>query len=218
MKVTLLNACHYGGTGNGERLTNKAAAMCVGKVGTESSNIHLQAAVASGHFSILEHLPLTWLVEYVSRALTHQLVRHRIASYSQLSQRYAKVDTDSGGLHNWYVIPESIANDSFYLTQYKELMIEIAALYRSMCQNKIPGEDARFILPNACHTSIIVTMNARSFLEACQKRLCNKAQWEIRELFGKMRDSIETVYPTVYKLANTKCHTTGCTERNPCSV
>ena len=185
-------------------------------------------ALNSGHLSVIEHLPLTFLVEDVSRALTHQLVRHRIASYSQQSQRYAKVNTNE----DWYITPISIKihkdrnqvwsykeNDYTDINSaYEELMDIISLYYDEFIKAGIPNEDARMILPNACFTSIIVTMNARSLIEQSSKRLCNRAQWEIRELYTKMVELIKDIYPTVYNLCTPPCKTsTGCKEKYPCN-
>ena len=217
MKVLLLNHFQMDDLASNEKLADVAAAMCVGKY-TEAMNQleckNLLPAINSGHDSVLEHLPLTFLVEDVSRALTHQLVRHRIASYSQLSQRYTKIQTDE----EWYIIPDSIAKFNLNIsTRYEELMEAIAHFYYEMCSKGIPNEDARMILPNACFTSIIVSMNARAFLEAATLRTCNRAQWEIRQMFQLMRDSIKDIYPNVWKKCFPNCtKKCGCLETKPC--
>lgn len=205
MKVTLKQ---YGSTY--EDLAKIAAAVCVGRAHNPTVK-GFEHAIDSGHYSILEHLPLTFLIEDVSRSLTHQLVRHRIASYSQTSQRYTKLNSGV----QWFVIPDSYVEKGL-LEEYLVMMDTIADFYHMSVDAGIPKEDARFVLPNATHTTILMTMNARSFVEMASKRLCNRAQWEIRELFTKMRDSIERVYPTVYELAKPPCANGGCTEHNPC--
>ena len=215
MKVFLLNHFQMNGLTSNEKLADVAAAMCVGKY-TEAANQleckNLLPAINSGHDSVLEHLPLTWVIEDVSRALTHQLVRHRIASYSQLSQRYTKVQTDE----EWFVEPDSIKHSTYRLG-YLEFMEYTAKLYNAMCEDGIPNEDARMILPNACFTSIIVSMNARAFLEAATLRTCNRAQWEIRQMFQLMRDSIKNIYPHVWKKCFPNCtKKCGCLEAKPC--
>jgi thymidylate synthase (FAD) len=213
-------------THNYEHLAGVAAAICVDKFdwGTDDYTSNMQSALASGHLSIIEHLPLTFLVKDVTRALTHQLVRHRIASYSQQSQRYAKVNTKE----DWYILPESILNKdeeinikyknyrSSIYSEYERMMSDIADFYNLMIENDVPKEDARMILPNACFTTIIVTMNARAFIEAGSKRICNKAQWEIRNMFRKMRKSIKYIYPTVYEMTKPNCQKNGCAEKYPC--
>jgi thymidylate synthase (FAD) len=95
-------------------------------------------------------------------------------------------------------------------------MTRIAGIYEDMIKDGIPKEDARMVLPNACFTSIVISMNARSFLEASTLRRCKRAQWEIREMFDKMRECIKTIYPTVYKLAVPNCEKNGCIEKKPC--
>ena len=137
----------------------------------------------------------------------------RIASYSQLSQRYAKVDTGE----NWFVTPNSIRYNEEYSVEYIDLMERIAELYNEMCQDGIPEEDARMILPNACFTSIMVSMNARAFSEAATLRTCNRAQWEIRQMFKLMRDSIKDIYPHVWEKCFPNCtKKCGCLEAKPC--
>ena len=208
MKITLLNSAEN------EKLVELSAAICVDKLDNPTEK-GMMTALDSGHLSILEHLPLTFLIENVSRALTHQLVRHRIASYSQQSQRYAKVDTNE----KWYILPASILqiNDKTGLAnRCIKLMKDIAEIYNILCESGIPNEDARMILPNACFTSIIVTMNARSLVEQSSKRLCNRAQWEIRELYTKMVELIKDIYPTVYSLCVPPCKTNSCLEAKPC--
>jgi thymidylate synthase (FAD) len=96
-------------------------------------------------------------------------------------------------------------------------MDNIAEFYQEMISKNIPNEDARMILPNACFTSIIVSMNARSLMEQCSKRLCNRAQWEIRELYTRMVESIKDVYPHVWEKCFPNCtKKCGCLEAKPC--
>lgn len=205
MEVKLLNSY------KDEKIAEIAAAVCVDKLDNITSK-GKEVAINSGHLSIAEHLPLTFLIKKVSRSLTHQLVRHRIASYSQLSQRYAKVNTNI----KWFVVPESITKSPEGLFRYMCIMDSLADDYNWFINNGIPKEDARYILPNACYTTILVTINARAFIEQCERRRCNRAQWEIRELYNKMKDSIKDIYPTIYKLCTPKCNKIGCTELRPC--
>ena len=213
MKVTLVNYAQQG-----EKLVELSAAICVGKLDNPTEKGML-SAINSGHDSVLDHLPLTWVIENVSRALTHQLIRHRIASYSQLSQRYAKVNTQG---EKWFITPMSITtnriNGEYILDKkYQELMVHIAKVYNELCEAGIPNEDARMVLPNACFTSIIVSMNARAFSEAATLRTCNRAQWEIRQMFRLMRDSIKNVYPHVWEKCFPNCtKKCGCLEAKPC--
>ena len=207
MKVSLLN------TAKDEKLVELAASICVDKLDNPSDK-GFEKAIKSGHYSILEHLPLTFLIEDISRACSHQLVRHRIASYSQMSQRYAKVDINE----EWYIEPESIVTYSRnIIDKYRDLMDNIAEFYQEMISKNIPNEDARMVLPNACFTSIMVSMNARSLMEAATLRTCNRAQWEIRQMFKLMRDSIKDVYPHVWEKCFPNCtKKCGCLEAKPC--
>ena len=218
MKVTLLNSANQqlitkDDFFDSEHLAKQAAAICVDKLDNPSDK-GFEKAIKSGHYSILEHLPLTFLIEDISRACSHQLVRHRIASYSQMSQRYAKVGTNE----EWYIEPESIVTYSRNITdKYRDLMDNIAEFYQEMISKNIPNEDARMVLPNACFTSIMVSMNARSLMEAATLRTCNRAQWEIRQMFRLMRDSIKDVYPHVWEKCFPNCtKKCGCLEAKPC--
>ena len=218
MKVTLLNSANQqlitkDDFFDSEHLAKQAAAICVDKLDNPSDK-GFEKAIKSGHCSILEHLPLTFLIEDISRACSHQLVRHRIASYSQMSQRYAKVGTNE----EWYIEPESIVTYSRNITdKYRDLMDNIAEFYQEMISKSIPNEDARMVLPNACFTSIMVSMNARAFSEAATLRTCNRAQWEIRQMFRLMRDSIKDVYPHVWEKCFPNCtKKCGCLEAKPC--
>ena len=207
MKITLLNSAEN------EKLAELSAAICVDKLDNPSDK-GFEKAIKSGHYSILEHLPLTFLVEDISRACSHQLIRHRIASYSQQSQRYAKVNTEE----QWFVIPESVVSCSLnVISKYNSLMEDIARFYNEMCSKGIPNEDARMVLPNACFTSIMVSMNARAFAEAATLRTCNRAQWEIRQMFKLMRDSIRDIYPHAWEKCFPNCtKKCGCLEAKPC--
>ena len=203
-----------------------AAAICIGREGQHPSLSNQKPdektietlgkgaahAIKSGHLGILEHISMTWYAEGLSRACTHQLVRHRIASYNQQSQRYCKIDTNE----DWYVIPESIADNTAAKVEYYKAMNGIATIYKELIEGGIPKEDARMVLPNACKTSILITMNGRAFIEAAEKRLCNRAQWEIRELFTLMRNTLLKVYPFVAALALPRCMKKGCIELKPC--
>ena len=220
MKVTLLNSANQqlitkDDFFDSEYLAKQAAAICVDKLDNPSDK-GFEKAIKSGHYSILEHLPLTFLIEDISRACSHQLVRHRIASYSQMSQRYAKVNTNE----EWYVEPKSIVTYSRNITdKYRDLKSNIAEFYQEMISKDIPNEDARMILPNACFTSIIMSMNARAFVEASTLRTCNKAQWEIKQVFKDMRECIKEIYPTIYKLAVPNCYKKhGCLEAVMCKT
>ena len=163
--------------------------------------------VSSGHESVLEHVKFTFGVEGVSRSLTHQLVRHRIASYSQQSQRYVKAENFE------YVIPPLIEKDEILKKEFLTIMEEIKKTYNRILKRfeeiGIKGEkanqDARYILPNAAATKIVITMNARELLHFFRVRCCTRAQWEIRELAYKMLEICKEKLPSVFENAGPKC-------------
>ncbi len=171
-----------------------------------------------GHCSVIEHASFTFSIEGVSRAMTHQLVRHRIASYTQQSQRYVAYDT----LEN-YVIPPKIASNPEAKKTYDETLKRISETYESLLRLGIPKEDARFILPNAAKTNIIVTMNARELRHFFNLRCCARAQWEMRESANEMLRQVRKVAPALFENAGPSCVELGfCTEgkRKPpeCSI
>lgn len=164
--------------------------------------------VKAGHESPLEHVKFTFAVEGVSRILTHQLVRHRIASYSQQSQRYVKEDFD-------YIIPPSIKRDKEAKQEFIRIMEESKKAYNFLVErlkreNKTKTreevyQDARFILPQAVETKIVVTMNCRELLHFFKQRCCMRAQWEIRTLAWKMLKICKKKLPAVFENAGPKC-------------
>lgn len=171
----------------------------------------LEHARDAHHNSVLEHAVFTFLIEGVSRALTHQLVRHRIASYSQQSQRFVSMDTPS------YVTPHTVNGSEEARRVFDETMDVIWEAYSELEALGIPPEDARYVLPNACKTNITVTMNARSLLNFFEERLCTHAQWEIRELAGMMLELAKRVAPVIFEDAGPKCVRFGyCPERHGC--
>lgn len=165
-----------------------------------------------GHLSPLEHASFTFLLEGVSRALTHQLVRHRIASYSQRSQRYVEEgDFD-------YIVPPRLRGTVVRYRGkewegedfFRRTMEMIGERYRALDlalggRGRSSHEDARYLLPNACESKIFVTMNARELLHFFGERLCNRAQWEIREVAQKMLDLLRPAYPGIFGGAGPKC-------------
>jgi len=161
-----------------------------------------------GHLSVVEHASFTFAISGVSRALTHQLVRHRIASYSQQSQRYVRF-TDAR-----YVVPPSIEKDENLRKRFEEFMEKVWEEYNYFLSKGIPEEDARYVLPNAAKTNIIVTMNARSLLNFFELRCCMHAQWEIRELAWRMLNEVKKIAPTIFRKAGPPCKTRGiCPEK-----
>ena len=161
--------------------------------------------VGMGHHSVIEHAYFTFSVEGVSRSLTHQLVRHRVASFSQQSQRYVPLTQPT------YVVPETVKNDPECLEIYESVMDEIWSAYNKLAE-KVPAEDARYVLPNGCTTNITVTMNARELLHFFSLRCCNRAQWEIREMADQMLKLCREVSPTIFAVAGPPCVDGPCPE------
>lgn len=153
----------------------------------------------SGHHSVLEFADFTFNITGVSRALTHQLVRHRLASYAQRSQRYCKED----GFE--FVTPPSIENNPEAKTLYNNCINLISDTYSTLLKMNIPGEDARMVLPNACCSEICVKMNLRTFMNFCNERLCSCAQWEIRRMAKKMVNEVLEVAPELKPFLVPKC-------------
>jgi thymidylate synthase (FAD) len=173
----------------------------------EKQEAFVKGIVASGHASPLEHVKFTFAIEGVSRALTHQLVRHRLASYSQQSQRYVKEkDFD-------YIVPPTIQRNLEAGKEFEKLMASIQESYTKLisllAQDNISAEaaiqDARFALPQAAETKIVVTMNCRELLHFFQHRCCSRAQWEIRKLANLMLDICREKLPAVFSGAGAKC-------------
>ena len=204
MKVELIEH-----TPNPDAVCNLAAGTCVSEdipvLETSTNKFRaLKGALASGHESVAEHASFTFAIEGVSRALTHQLVRHRIASFSQQSQRYVEIHPFE------FVKPKSIEENEDASEQYDEIMMDIYNVYAHFLRfYNIPEEDARYILPNACTTNIVVTMNARELRHFFKLRCCTRAQWEIRELADKMLELCKEAAPTLFNNAGASCVATG---------
>lgn len=160
----------------------------------------IMKVTAYGHASVIEHASFTFSIEDASRAMTHQLVRHRIASYTQQSQRYVAYDTVEK-----YVTPPSIASDGEAKKIFDAALEKISDVYRRLLMIGIPKEDARFILPNAAKTNIIVTMNARELRHFFNLRCCARAQWEIREAAVEMFKQAKKAAPALFENAGPTC-------------
>jgi thymidylate synthase (FAD) len=162
-------------------------------------NETLNKALSKGHQSVIEHASFTFSIEGISRACSHQLVRHRIASYSQQSQRYVQLsDLD-------YATPPSILKSDEALKVFKNALKAINEAYNALIKMNIPLEDARYILPNATLTNIVVTMNARELLHFFDLRCCLHAQWEIRGIAWEMLKKVQKVAPKIFRKAGPSC-------------
>lgn len=174
----------------------------------------VQRCMRAGHMSVLEHVSFTFAISGVSRALSHQLVRHRMASYSQQSQRYVKA------VELEYVCPPSLREETsleraFFLDSLKAA----EHAYRTMLDSGVTAEDARFVLPQAVATNLVMTMNCRELLHFLEERCCRKAQWEIYDLAWEMRDILDGMLPEVFETAGPKCWRIGyCPEEKGCGA
>ena len=179
------------------------AAQLEEKISDEQAAKLVRKLVSMGNFSTLEHVTFTFAIEGVSRVLTHQLVRHRIASYSQQSQRYVKE-------HDFEtIVPPSIAKNPEAKAKFTALMTEIQNLYNEFTEAGVLAEDARYILPNATETKIVCTFNARSLLNFFSLRCCTRAQWEIRALANEMLRQVKEVAPVIFENAGPTCVSEG---------
>lgn len=234
MNVTLISHTPFP-----EKIIAAAARLCYSDAGAselmnnmsdEKAEGFVDMLASMGHESPMEHAYFTFAIEGISRACSHQLVRHRIASYSQKSQRYV----NENGFE--FITPPEIqavpeANDEF-----QKQMNEVAKCYEKIADiltkhhtadfiaqgfsekeaaskaRKKANEDARFVLPNACETKIVVTMNVRSLFNFFKHRCCNRAQWEIRQLAIEMYKLCYKAAPAVFKNAGPSCCNGFCTE------
>lgn len=179
----------------------------------------MEAACLSGHLSILEHMIVSFSIEGISRACSHQLVRHRLMTVSQQSQRYVSMDGFD------YVTPASVrlSRDDHVEEVFDTYMSQTAELYEAMTKlQDIPQEDARAVLPNACCTNMVVTMNLREAAHICQLRTCARAQAECRTVAKDMSDQIKDRLHhygifTLDKLFGPQCEALGyCPEKKTC--
>ncbi len=199
-----------------ERAIATAARLCYAPVGAfelmetmpeERVASVLSTIMESGHFSTLEHASYTFAIDGVSRALTHQLVRHRLASFNQQSQRYVKFKDELP-----FVEPPSIAANEQAQEIFDGFMKNAQEAYAQLVELGIPAEDARFVLPNAVETKIVVTMNVRELLHFFSLRCCNRAQWEIRALAHRMLELVRPTAPFIFLDAGAPCVKGTCPE------
>ena len=199
-----------------ERAIAAAARLCYAPVGAaelleamsdEAVRKVLKTIITSGHTSALEHASYTFAVDGVSRALTHQLVRHRLASYNQQSQRYVTYADEPA-----FVVPPAVAVDPELKARYDAATRAAFDAYRGLLDAGVAAEDARYLLPNAMETKIVITMNVRELLHFFELRCCKRAQWEIRELALVMLALAEPTAPYVFMDAGASCRRGPCRE------
>ena len=165
-----------------------------------------------GHTSTFEHVSFTFGIDGLSRVASHQLVRHRLASFSQQSQRYVKMNYDPEAV----VIPPSIKNNPEALEIYLDAIKNSQETYKKLIELGISKEDARFILPHGHSTRLVVTMNARELHHFFSLRLCRRAQWEIHELARRMLILCREKAPVLFEKAGCACIFGKCTEARTC--
>ncbi len=236
MKVKLLEY-----TPNPEKVISMAAKLCYSPVGVdeieenltpEKVEKFLNMLIGIGHASPIEHVNFTFAVEGISRACSHQIVRHRIASFSQQSQRYVKLNQFE------YIVPPEIEAVPLAKKRFIKAMEEDQKAYDELAKilfekhydnfmkegknekeakslaEKKAIEDARYVFPNACETKMVLTMNARSLFNFFKHRCCERAQWEIRDLATAMLREVRKVAPIIFKNMGPSCLNGSCPEGN----
>ena len=190
-------------TEDAEWVCEFAAASCVGANPDPAGYIHLKAALASGHESVLEHASFTFRILNISRVTLAQLTRHRLASFSVLSQRYTKVNRDDP-----VVLPDA---------DYSESAKNAYDEYNRLIKSGESGENARYVLPEGTKTSLVMTMNARELRHFFALRCCERAQWEIRQLANEMLTICKLHAPLLFENAGPSCVALGyCPEKRGC--
>jgi len=194
MKVELIAMTRYlQGNGTPEELLEHAGRVCYRSESRGEPGKFLQARIREGHESLIEHASATFEICGISRACSHQLVRHRIASYSQESQRYVSMDDPE------WVLPPSIAQDESARAIWERFAEQVKETYRALRERGLRKEDARFVLPNATATRIVVTMNFRELRHFFRVRCDRAAQWEIRALAKEMLKLAYQIAPSVFQ-------------------
>lgn len=207
-------------TPDADSVIASAANLCYSDIGIEEIKNNLteekkekliRHLFKSGHMTPFEHASFTFGIEGISRVCTHQLVRHRVASFSQQSQRYVKMDELN------IVVPTSIQENAEALVLFNAAAITAHSMYRKLVEMGIPAEDARFVLPHGWETKIVSTMNARELHHFFSLRMCNRAQWEIRELATRMLALVRKHAPLTFRVAGPSCAVKGyCGEEKGC--
>lgn len=218
MKVTLINY-----TPNPDQICAQAALVSKWNKGYTdfipnwndgTDMVHLEEAIIKGHISVIEHASFTFSLEGISRALSHQLVRHRLASYTQQSQRYVEFEIPNKGgtinrklIEEIFVFPQKLTEEQRGILE--DSYYECLVTYKRLIDSGVKPEDARFIMPNATKTNIIVTMNARELIHFFGLRCCWRAQWELREVAWKMLKLARDVAPIIFEKAGPQCYRLG---------
>lgn len=227
MKVNLISW-----TPNPEQVVAAAARTCYSPgtveetykkvcISTEETEKFIEKITSLGHDSVLEHISFTFGIDEVSRVLLAQLTRHRIASFSVQSQRYVKYDTLASELSELFVIPAPILESSneakdFYLGMLDKICqgyeLLVLLLMEEGLSKTEAAENARYILPGAMKTNLVMTMNARELKHFFELRCCNRAQEEIRELAWTMLRCVKDICPAIFSNCGPKCVKGQCPE------
>ncbi len=223
MSEAALNVVLLRHTPEPEEVVAMAAKLCYSPSGVEELKEKIEAKdqaafveklASIGHLSPIEHVSFSFGIEGISRACSHQLVRHRVASYSQQSQRYVREEQFD------YVVPPSIKEDPPLAKEFEKCMAEAQENYTKVLKRleelgykgEAGQQDARYLLPNAAETKIVVTMNARELLHFFRVRTCNRAQWEIREMAERMLALVKKAAPTIFAKSGPACLYAPCPE------
>ena len=216
MQVILLSY-----TPNPDELVAAAARLCYKDIsaadllkdeGESLSQKLIADLFTSGHTSTFEHVSFSFGIDGISRVTSHQLVRHRLASFSQQSQRYVKMSPDPEAV----IIPPTVQANPEALKAFQEAVKTTQETYRQLVELGIPKEDARFILPHGHSTRLVLTMNARELHHFFSLRLCRRAQWEIHELARKMLTLCREKAPVLFAKAGPGCIFGKCEEARSC--
>lgn len=201
MKVTLIQA-----TPNPIETIAQIASICYDSDPKNPLGL-VKHLYRNGHHSVFEHIYFTFKIEGISRACSHQLVRHRHCSFTQRSQRYCSEDGFG------FVTPQKVAENFILAHPFAMGVQDTNNLYSVMVRNQVPNEDARYILPNACETSLYLSCNLRELIHMANERLCNRAQWEIRDLVKQM---VALVAPELHFMLVPKCQSGRIICNDPC--
>lgn len=201
MNVTLIQA-----TPNPIETIAKIASICYDSDPTNPLGL-VKHLYRNGHHSVFEHIYFTFKIEDISRACSHQLVRHRHCSFTQRSQRYCSEE-------GFCVIEPNTIREIDKKGGYFELIDRIDRSYEELQAIGVPNEDARYVLPNACATSLYLSCNLRELIHICNERLCSRAQWEIRDLVKQM---VALVDPELWFMLVPKCKSGRIICNSPCN-
>lgn len=201
MQVKLIQA-----TANPIETIAKIASICYDSSPKNPTGL-VKHLYKNGHHSVFEHIYFTFKIEGISRACSHQLVRHRHCSFTQRSQRYCSEDGFT------VVLPPSTANDADRYYEYNNAILDDRCSYSHLTKLGVPNEDARYILPNACTTDLYLSCNLRELIHIANERLCTRAQWEIRELVKQM---VSLVDPELQFMLVPKCKSGRIICHSPC--